>query len=391
MMVHKFSATVVAVLIALLGVGLEAHAQASAPRVLSSNLKYLGNFKLPVVGGNGFNYGGTALAFNPARNSLYIVGHTYDQMTAEISIPALGGTATVLQPLRDSLGGKLSSVGAGEVIIGGNLVYKNRLYVSTFTYYDATGSQTLSHYSRSVDLATAGVTGPYRIGSMGAGFYSGYMTLIPAEWQSRFGGPAITGNCCLSIISRTSYGPAAFTFNPETQAQSAQPLVYYDSAHTTLGAYGASGAHPVFNGSTRITGIFFPQGTSSVLFFGSTGVGNYCYGEAAACGDPAGYSKGEHAYPYRGYIWAYDANDLAAVRSGTKQPWSVTPYATWELPAFGDLGPDFTTGGAAYDPSTQRVYLSKKSGDGSPTIMVYEVDNAANVVTPNPPASVQVQ
>lgn len=384
-------------LIALLGVvalaaaSFNVRAQSAAPLVQPANLEYLGSFKLPSVSGNGFDYGGTALGYNPANDSLYVVGHVYDQDTAEVRIPTLGGTASVLQSLTDSLAGKLGAVGGGDTRIGGNLVYRNRLYVTAFIFYDATGGQILSHYSRPLTLSSGIVTGPLRAGPMGAGFYSGYMGLIPAEWQSRLGGPALTGNCCLSIISRTSYGPAAFAFNPENVLGTAQPLVYYTRDHQTLGSYGASGVHPVFNGSTRITGIVFPEGTSSVLFFGMTGVGNYCYGEAAACGDPSNSYKGEHAYPYRGYVWAYDANELAAVKSGAKEPWAVTPYATWELPQLGNVSDNFGVAGAAYDPATGRVFVSKKNADAErPVIYVYRVNNSALQKVPQPPEDVIV-
>lgn len=362
-------------------------AQTSAPLVQSSNLKLLGSFKVPTLAGNGFNYGGGALAYNPVNNSLFLSGHIYDNLTAEISIPAIGGTATARQGLADAFGGRIGSIGSdGSIRVGGHLVYNNKLYATAFLYYDGSGAQQLSHFSRALSLGGGPVTGPYRVGSMGAGFYSGYMGLVPTEWQSRFGAPALTGNCCLSIISRTSYGPALFAFNPESGSASAQPLVYYTSENQTLGTYGAGGSHPVFNGTTRITGVVFPQGTSSVLFFGVTGIGNYCYGEASACNDPSNGSKGEHAYPYRAYVWAYNANDLAAVRAGSKQPWSVKPYATWALTQLGDVHPDFGIGGAAYDPATGRIYVSKKFGDGEkPLIYVFEVDNAAATPVPKPP------
>lgn len=379
----------------LAGAGTAAYGQSSTT-VTQKDMTYLGSFHLPVVGGDGFSYGGGGLAFNPAKNSLYIVGHVYDLLTAEISIPALGSTATVLQPLRDSTAGKLGAIGGtGQLRIGGNLVYKNKLYTTGFVYYDASGAQTLSHFSRPLDLSASGVTGPYRVGSSGAGFYSGYMTAIPSDWQAKLGAPAMTGNCCLSIISRTSYGPSVSAWDPESAGVNAQILVAYDQSHQTLGAYGASGIHPVFNGSTRITGIFFPPGTASVLFYGSTGVGNYCYGEAAACNDPSNNVKGEHAYPYRAYIWAYNANDLAAVRAGTKQPYSVTPYATWELSDFGNVNQDFATGGAAYDAATGRVYLYEVGGDGDlPLIRVYKVGGGSPPVpppaAPQPPTNLQV-
>jgi hypothetical protein len=377
---------------ALLASSLVAQAQTTQPLVRQENLVYKGSFRLPTVSGNGFNYGGTAISYNAANNSLFVVGHVYDQEMAEVSIPALGGTATVLQALRDPVGGKLGNIGGtGSRRLGGSLVYNNRLYVTGFVFYDADNAQRTSHFNRALSLTDSTVNGPISVGSQGAGFYSGYMGTIPAEWRSLFGGPALTGNCCLSIISRTSYGPAVSVFNPEATGASATSLVHYTSDHQTLGSYGASGIHPVFNGTTRITGVVFPNGTASVLFFGMTGVGNYCYGEAAECNDPSNNSKGEHAYPYKAYVWAYNANDLLAVKNGTRQPYSVTPYQTFELSEPTNVVVDFGIGGAAYDPGTNRVYVIKKGTDSSPTVYVYEITNGAAVVRPNSPTAVSAQ
>ena len=49
------------------------------------------------------------------------------------------------------------------------------------------------------------------------------------------------------------------------------------------------------------------------------------------CYDPTTSDKGSHAYPYRYQVWAYDLNDFAAVKAGTKQPWEVVPYGVWPL------------------------------------------------------------
>jgi len=111
----------------------------------------------------------------------------------------------------------------------------------------------------------------------------------------------------------------------------------------------------LYNGASRAAGAVFPNGSRSVLYFGQLGVGQFCYGQATSdptlagktyepgvyCYDPTSGSKGSTAYPYKFLVWAYDANDLAAVRSGTKQDWEVVPYATWELslPIVYPIGP----------------------------------------------------
>jgi hypothetical protein len=355
----------------------QGQAAASAGRWLiqPDELVLVGSFKLPADAGGpgkrGFEYGGTALAFNAARNSLFIVGHDWDQMSAEISIPPMDGTATILQTFADAVEG--TKVSVDEDKVGGQLVYNGQLVVTRFGFYDATVSQTQSHFVRPLDLSVKGqLKGPFKPGKLGAGFYSGFMAAVPAEWQQALGGPVLTGNCCLSILNRTSYGPAASAFDPAKLGNPADApaLVYYTMDHPTLGEYGVPGSHPVFNGSTRIRGMVFPEGSASVLFIGATGIGNYCYGFAPDCGAP-GYDKGEHAYPYRGYIWAYDAADLAAARAGKTKPWNVKPYATWELPLadvqFAGIG------GAAYDPATGRIFISQRLADRElPRIYIFK-------------------
>src|ERR1041384_8836106 len=85
---------------ARLPAGARAHAAASSsvarvgrpeswPLVNADGLIYAGAFRLPrgEVNGSSFGYGGTALAFNPQHNSLFLVGHDWHQLVAEVSIP----------------------------------------------------------------------------------------------------------------------------------------------------------------------------------------------------------------------------------------------------------------------------------------------------------------
>jgi len=92
------------------------------------------------------------------------------------------------------------------------------------------------------------------------------------------------------------------------------------------------------------------------------------------CPDNVDSNKGTHAFPYVYMVWAYDANDLAAVKAGTKNPWDVLPYAYWQLPIpFAEAG-EAVINGATYDPATQRIYVSQRFGDqGYPVIHVFQV------------------
>lgn len=381
----------------------------STPALLQSDaLSYVGAFRLPQgpFGTSfGFAYAGSGLAYNPEHRSLFINGHTTEQRTAEISIPAPVRsrdlnqlpTAGVLQPFADLTDGHLGEIGAvgaaaRHPMIGGLLVFGSRLVGTAYEYYDVSGFARLSHFTSGRTLAAVGdFKGMFAVGSLDPGYLAGYMTAIPPAWQAALGGPALTGMCCLPGAYRTSLGPGAFVFNPDdlgvrTPAP-ATPLVYYSTAHPTLGTWEGNGmANPAYNMGSTITGVVFPRGTSSVLFFGRTGLGAACYGPGTAdaalvgkpsgdgvdpwCHDPDNASKGTHAYPYAAYVWAYDANELAVVKSGRRQPWDVRPYATWQLPSLAG----FEITGAAYDGDTDRIFVTEAYGDGvRPLVHVYAV------------------
>jgi len=259
----------------------------NAPLVQQGNLIYEGAFRVPDGSFRGpnltpwqfdratFEYGGTALAFNPANNSLFVVGHDQAQLVAEIAIPtpivsgplAALNTAIVLQPFTDVTDRRMQLVNSDPlnppevpVNVGGLLPYQNKLYASVYIYYDGRGSQKLSHFVSSPNLSVMGdATGPYEVNRpecipnvtcLGAGFFDGYFGHVPFEWQTALGGPVLNGNCCLGIIGRTSYGPAVFTVDPTslgvTTPLPAKPLLYYPPAHPLL----EPGLEPCLNRDT---------------------------------------------------------------------------------------------------------------------------------------------
>lgn len=388
------------------------------PLLQANNLTYLGAFRLPITntGGNyGFDYADAGgIAFNPANNSLFITNHVYENKFAEINIPVIINSNNLdslnrsvqIQNLADVTEGNMSKFGLnGSVVpnpsLGGSLVYGNKLIGTVYDAFDAGSNAKLSHYTHSLTTTETGTfRGMFKVGSLNAGFYGGYMASVPAEWQPLLGGPAITGQCCISIITRTSFGPSAFIFDPndlgEVDPVPAIPLLYYPASNTTLGGWSSTDPISVnlnYNMSSQVGGVVFPTGTRTVLFFGYQGTGLPHYGNATSdpkldglpdgtgqsyVYDPDGRSK-IHAYPHKNWVWAYDANDLLAVRNGQKNPWEVKPYAVWEL----NLPSGVNSGilGAAYDSYTQRIYLKIKGRDtwGTPSIEVYEVNNSIPV------------
>jgi hypothetical protein len=363
--------------------------------------------------GDDFSQGGDPFTFNPARNSLF-VGNRRGKI-AEVTIPDLNRSADIntlwfakyLQGFRDPTEGNVWQWAPTDAGIESILVHNNKLFGSGSIYYDANNIQRVSHYARSLDLSSTSFQGMVPVWQPDRmGFVSGFMANVPPEWQTRLGGSAITGQCCTPIAWKTSWGPSAFAFNPADigvrSPVPATPLLYYPSEHPTLGHWNGTGA--TYGATTLMSGVAIINGTRTALYFGSNGTGAHCYGNGTSnqslhlttspdgsiwCYDPTNTDKGSHAYPYRYQLWAYDLNDLAAVKMGTKQPWDVIPYGVWpfELPV-----PEIHArlGGVGYDPQRQLLYVSQLYADkdgyaNRSLIHVLKVNNApATLPMPTP-------
>jgi hypothetical protein len=370
-------------LVLLAGASAAQTAPQQQPLVQPGNVVYLGSFTLPASDGSGrpneegsLTFGGKALGVGPDGQSLYFGCHAWHTRLARVTIPAIGGVASVVTPCTHvdaQLVDPTSSVASG---LGGSLVWNGRVVLSAFSYYDADTNAVASHFWGAADLT--GVQGPARLSGAAPGLVGGYMGVVPAEWRALLGGPALTGQCCTSIITRSSYGPAVSVFNPDdVGVQNPVPsklLLGYPSGEPPLGEW--AGNNALFNGATKMGGVAFPAGTRSVLFVGRHG-DNFCYGDGAACNDPTDGSKGSHAYPYRHQVWAYDANDLLAVKQGAKAPWQVRPYATWTLSGISADGSANITS-ATYDHATRRLYVVAGVWDRPPEVHVFMVAAAVS-------------
>ena len=145
------------------------------PKLAFSDISYLGGFRLPATTANGdsFSFGGRQLTFNPASNSL-IVGSREGRL-AEVSIPnpvnssnaAAMPFASYLQPFSDPTEGRLSQISGEGVALDSIMVFGNRLYGTASIYYDANGTQQVSHYSRSLQLNEPSFRGWSRVWDTG--------------------------------------------------------------------------------------------------------------------------------------------------------------------------------------------------------------------------------
>ena len=406
-----------------LGVLLASNVSAVDKLLQSSDITYVGSFRVPheSYGPSSFEFGGGQAAYYPAHDSLFLTGSINSFHVAEVSIPtpragslASMNVASVLQNFSDPTEGRSGNIMAGGACCvangvkpGGLLVYNGKLIGTSFSYYDPEPYYAVrSHYTSGLNLAQNDASGMFELsglpltreGTHGASFASGWMTEIPAPYQSSLGATHITGNGSLNKINRTSFGPSAFAANlgqlGVTVPLPATPLFYYTEAHPSIGQWrGGAGTYQTsWNGTGIIRGMAWPAGSRSILYIGLIGTGAFCYGTGAECNDPKSPYQGNHAYPYIYRVWAYDVNDLIASKNGTKKPWDVVPYATWELvspfgfTSYADMG----AGGVAYDPRTRRLFIAQPQADGSfPVVNVYSV-NVEATLAPTPPTNLRI-
>ncbi len=369
--------------------------------IQQSDLQYIGSFQLPkgTGGANSFSYGGTALAFNSARNSLIVTGNISNQYVAEVSIPSPAiniarpqdlPAGTLLQTFTNTNEGKLSLINSGDPNgerIGGHYVYNTSLLFTGFSYYDAQGTQNSSHFSRPLDFSVSGkVNGPYKISSRLPRYFAGYMAGVPNEWQAPLGGKVLSGLGNAAIVSAASVGPSALIFDPDQVGKNSSyignEVLYYPLASNLSMLYGTSELqqNDVWNIRSNARGAAFPAGTSTIMFFGTHGSGPVCYGSPVECNDPVDQDKGFHAYPYTYQIWSYNAHDLLKVKDGTQAPNSVKPYGVWKfsLP-YQDLQGNLKIGGVAFDENNRLLYISqpnviRANYSSDPVIHVFKVN-----------------
>jgi hypothetical protein len=327
------------------------------PLIQAKDFSYLGAFVVP----GGFSGQAVTTYRNPKTSELTLFYRGHDQSSdtvGEMSIPKTLGLSQdfqklprsqTIQPWTKVTEGKLDGLnetGIGNAAGNGSFIYGlladgEKLTIAASTIYSNT-PQTASLATSSTSLSAIGdfngffaLTGKVKIQrAMG-----GSMAWIPAEWQKTLGGKAIVGNAPTSIISNNSFGPAITVFDPDTLGTSneGETLVFYPQANPMCGTVDCERTlNPVYTWSSGFTGRAFPRGSRSILAVGIHPTGEIWYGgpisptgTAAFCND-GGW--GQKASGHESRVFAYDANDLLAVKKGLKQTWQVMPYAHWRLP-----------------------------------------------------------
>jgi hypothetical protein len=377
------------------------------PLIHIDDLQYVGAFRLPAreFGSSSLNYSQGPIAWNPDRQSLFIVGHAHQQAIAEFAIPELVDTTVLselnmaedpLQPFTSILDRASGGNPEANDRIGGMLYVSGpdgpELLVNAYEYYDAPGDNTRSMLAirNANDLAQSKVDGYFKV-SGGPGHTAGWMSPIPAAWRTVLGGAYLTGSSSgIPIISRTSVGPSAFVFDPldivgksgvSTPIATRRLLDFSLANPLHADLSNDSRSNELWNHLSRVVyGLVLP-GTRTYATFGSSG------GHTSGVGYKIVQDNGRRTGGYSSYLvkdnyhyyWLWDVRDLARVAAGELEPYEVRPYeyGIFRTPFEGSA---HKLGGGTFDPSTGRIYLTAQGADreqgeysNPPVVMVFEV------------------
>ncbi|MBC8874728.1 MAG: hypothetical protein H8E44_35270 [Planctomycetes bacterium] len=376
------------------GMAIAADSSAAPPQELPllsiEDFQYVGAFRLPSqkYGASDLNFSQGPIAFNPERQSLFIVGHAHQQAIAEFAIPELVDSTVLtelntvgdpIRPFAAILNRASSGNPEGNNRIGGMLYVSGpdgpELLVNAYEYYDAPGDNTVSMLVvRDADnLAESDVDG-YFVVQGRPGHTAGWMSPIPEQWRSDLGGDFLTGSSSgIPIMSRTSVGPTAFVFNPRdivgkksvSTPISTTKLLDFSLAHRLHDDLSnESRKNDLWNHLSRaVYGIIVP-GTRTYATFGHSGGNESGVGYKIVQDNgrrTGGYSSFVVKDNYH-YFWLWDVNDLARVRAGEIESYDVRPYeyGIFKTPFEGST---HRLGGGTFDPATGRIYLTAQKAD----------------------------
>ena len=360
---------------------------AKLPLLRNSNIVYEGAFRLPATtfGESSLNYSEGPLEYNGTNHSIFIAGHAHHQNIAEFAIPGLvksynlsslpmaSSPLQIFTPIlnRATEGNpqSLDRIGGMEYISTGSTP---QLIINAYEYYDAPGdnTQTTLVARDSSNLGSCTMDGYYTFQG-GAGHTSGWISPIPAEWINSLGGSYITGQSSgIPIISRTSVGPSAFSFNisdltgdsPATSVSTSK-LLDFSLAHPLhRDLSNDSLSNDIWTHLSRVIFGMVVPGTRTYLTIGQSGghMSGVCYKCTQNNGNLCGGYCANDAEDYYHYYWLWDVEDLVKVKNGQKNSYDVRPYD------YGEFLTPFATnnfGGGTYDPDSGLLYLTVQKAD----------------------------
>ena len=292
--------------------------------------------------------------------------------------------------------------------LGGICAYNGRLMVNYFAFYDGSNlaDRSLLVMNDVTTLSTASERGTFAVlANPNTSHASGWISPIPAAYQSSFGGTHIFGQSSSnmrSIESRFPIGPSAVVYNADaSNSVTGSSPVADASTLTTTTVLDYSLAHMVnLSGDLSASGTNWTHISSAQYGFIVPGTKTYCvmglsgghntgvtYVDAPSWGGYKGYWPNDAGDPGGGsdmynYYWLFNVDDMLAVKAGTIAAYTPQPYEHGILPmsTWGDgLGIYVSyIAGATFDATNNKLYMSLFYGDdsvsgGLPLIVCYDM------------------
>ncbi|MEM8485763.1 MAG: T9SS type A sorting domain-containing protein [Bacteroidota bacterium] len=358
------------------------------PRMEISELDYLGAFRLPAgtFGASSMNYAEGPIAYNASRHTLFVVGHSHHQALAEFAIPELINASAITDLLiadapMQAFTAILARVSNPQALdrIGGMVCIDTpsgrELLINGYEYYDAPADNSHSTLViRDADnLATSDIEGFFSL-YPDAAHVSGWMSPIPAAWQTQLGGSFLTGHASgIPIIGRASVGPSAFVFDPyQIVGSSTLPgtfetiqLMDFPLDHPLhADLYNEQRNNDIWTHLSRAVYGFIVPGTSTYMTIGYTGghQSGVCYKCTQTDGTLCDGFCAPDVNDYAQYYWLWDVDDMVDVRDGFVPPHALRPYAYGSFPT-PIQGPTPAISGATVDFDTGTLYMALRAAD----------------------------
>jgi hypothetical protein len=317
------------------------------------SLYYQGSFRLPAI----FAYGASTIGC--AGGPLLI--STLEQKLAQVSVPSVTiqrgwGNWPTAQVTKSPMDLTQGIVDHGDMLLGGLVAYKDRMYWNAYQYYNVDGAGK-AYWGHAGEM----VRTHFRQG--------GYLAIVPESLRTAFGGWVIAGKTNApgsGTRDFASEGPSAYCGGKWLLGYTLKNPVPY-ATHLWKGANSVGGCGFTKKHLIFIVRVGIQQGDPYGIPIGYR----------AQCGSDKGY----YAPPYRVQAWGYRISDLLAVKHDARKPWDAVP--AWRQ----DLSPYFVTGkmcsflgGAGFDCTTQTFYIAEPNADTSndaeakPVVHVFRVE-----------------
>jgi hypothetical protein len=383
-------------------------------RLQPEDLTYRGAFRLPDVVGQSvvdtWDYGGQAAACYPPGDptgpadqftgSIFATGHAWAHLVSEFSIPVPVissskslddlNTAAQLQVFTDILNVshlEIPRTGLAWLPAQGSQ-QSSKLYFC-WGYHMQEAPADLTHGWCETDLSDPQIRGgwylegrPVHIRNMST---NDYMCEIPAAWADLHtpGLRLATGR--FRDGGWSGQGPALFALGPWNQgnpppsgsALSNTALILYTSTYAysqedhTLNGYHHSDE---WSGAAWLS----TGDKSAVIFVGTKGEGNCWYGnEQGPCLECE--NRGWWSDEFTGQILFYDAQELAQVAAGSREPWEPQPYTVLEIDEvlfhISSQQQKHHVGAACFDSQHGCLYVFEPFADGEkPLVHVWRME-----------------